>query len=168
MTAKEKNERLSHIDETGQARMVPVGQKELLERVAVATAEVKISKVCAEEVAANNIKKGDVLGTAQLAGVMAAKRTADLIPMCHPLALDHIEVNCRLEGQTVRIEARVSARERTGVEMEALTGASVAALTVFDMCKAVDPAMVIGPVQVERKTKDGQVSFERSNVDGQG
>jgi len=168
MSGKEKGERLSHIDETGQARMVDVGEKRSIERVAVATAQVKISQACAGQVAANSVKKGDVLGTAQLAGVMAAKRTADLIPMCHPLALDHIEVNCRLEGQTVKIEATVSARERTGVEMEALTAASVAALTVFDMCKAIDPGMIIGPVQVERKTKSGQVSFERSSGDGQG
>ena len=168
MSGKEKGERLSHIDETGQSRMVDVGEKRSIERVAVATAQVKISQACAGQVAANSVKKGDVLGTAQLAGVMAAKRTADLIPMCHPLALDHIEVNCRLEGQTVKIEATVSARERTGVEMEALTAASVAALTVFDMCKAIDPGMIIGPVQVERKTKSGQVSFERSSGDGQG
>lgn len=147
--------------------MVDVGEKSSIERVAVATAEVKMSKSCVEEVAANNVKKGDVLGTAQLAGVMAAKRTADLIPMCHPLALDHIEVKCRLEGQAVKIEARVSARERTGVEMEALTAAAVAALTVFDMCKALDPGMMIGPVQVERKTKKGQVSFDRSTLDAE-
>jgi len=168
MSAKAKGDRLSHIDERGQARMVDVGEKRSIERVAVATAQVKMSQECAQQVAANGIKKGDVLGTARLAGVMAAKRTAELIPMCHPLGLDHIEVDCRLAEQTVRIEARVSARERTGVEMEALTAASVAALTVFDMCKAVDPAMVIGPVRVERKMKDGQVSFERSSVDGQG
>jgi cyclic pyranopterin phosphate synthase len=168
MSGKDKGDQLSHIDATGEARMVDVGEKSSIARVAVATAQVKMSKSCAEEVAANNVKKGDVLGTAQLAGVMAAKRTADLIPMCHPLALDHIEVICRLEGQTVKIEARVSARERTGVEMEALTAAAVAALTVFDMCKAVDPGMMIGPVQVERKTKDGQVSFDRSILDGQG
>jgi len=168
MSGKDKVDRLSHIDATGEARMVDVGEKQSLERVAVATAEVKMTKACVDQVAANNIKKGDVLGTAQLAGVMAAKRTADLIPMCHPLALDHIEVKCRLEVQTVKIEARVSARERTGVEMEALMAASVAALTVFDMCKALDPGMMIGPVQVERKTKNGQVSFDRSTLDGQG
>lgn len=168
MCSKEQGKRLSHIDEAGTARMVDVGEKNALERVAVATAAVKMSPSCADQVAANTVQKGDVLGTAQLAGVMAAKRTADLIPMCHPLALDHIEVNCRLEGQTVQIEARISARERTGVEMEALTAASVAALTVFDMCKAIDPAMVIGPVQVERKTKNGQVSFERSKMNGEG
>ena len=167
MTTKKKHEQLSHVDETGEARMVDVGEKSSIERVAVATAEVKMSQACAAQVAVNNVKKGDVLGTAQLAGVMAAKRTADLIPMCHPLALDHIEVKCRLEGQTVKIVARVAARERTGVEMEALTAASVAALTVFDMCKAIDPVMVIGPVQVERKTKNEQVSFDRSTLNGE-
>lgn len=168
MSGKEKGERLSHIDETGQARMVDVGEKRSIERVAVATAQVKISQACAGQVAANSVKKGDVLGTAQLAGVMAAKRTAGLIPLCHPLALDHIDVKCRLEGQTVKISARVVAYVRTGVEMEALTAASVAALTVFDMCKAIDPGMILGPIQVERKTKNGQVAFERSNMDAPG
>lgn len=168
MTAKGADKRLSHIDESGEARMVDVGRKSEVERVAVATGQVKMSGECASQVAANTVTKGDVLGTAQLAGVMAAKRTAELVPMCHPLALDHVEVHCRLEGHTVHITARVLARERTGVEMEALTAVSVAALTVFDMCKAVDPGMVIGPVQVERKTKQGHVSFERSRLDGEG
>jgi len=168
MTTKKNQEQLSHVDDTGEARMVDVGEKRSIGRAAIATATVKMSAACVNQIEANSLKKGDVLGTAQLAGMMAAKRTADLIPMCHPLALDHIEVKCRLEGQAVKIEATVSARERTGVEMEALTAAAVAALTVFDMCKAVDPGMTIGPVQVERKTKDGQVSFERNREDGQG
>ena len=163
MTDKcKKNERLSHIDAGGKAHMVDVGAKPQVERQAVATAVVTVSPACAAQIADNTIKKGDVLATAQLAGTLAAKRTAELIPLCHPLRLDHIDLNCRLVGNTVEITARVAARERTGVEMEALTAASVAALTIFDMCKAVDPKMVIGPIRVEHKTKDGQISFSRS------
>jgi len=143
--------------------MVDVGGKKMVDRVAVATAVVSMSQQCARQIADNNMKKGDVLGTAELAGTMAAKRTADLIPLCHPLRLDHITLRCQLVDATVQITAKVSCSERTGVEMEALTAVSVAALTIFDMCKAVDPAMVIGPIQVENKIKDGNISFDRSN-----
>ena len=146
--------------------MVDVGGKAVIEREAVATAKVQMSAGCAELVASNNIKKGDVLATARLAGVMAAKRTDELIPLCHPLSLGQVVVDCQLEGQEVGITARVSARERTGVEMEALVAAATAALTVYDMCKAVDPAMTIGPIRVEKKIKEGKVSFEREDNDG--
>ena len=148
-----KGDRLTHVDEGGRARMVDVGHKPEVGRVAVASAVVCMSAKCAEMVRANSIRKGDVLGIAETAGVMGAKRTSNLIPLCHPLRLDHVEVVCALEGEQVRIRCKVSCRERTGVEMEALTGASVAALTIFDMCKAVDPGMVIGPIKVESKHK---------------
>jgi cyclic pyranopterin phosphate synthase len=161
-----KNGQLTHVDSSGGARMVDVGGKEEVDRCAIAVGAVTMSRHCAEEVAANAIKKGDVLATAQLAGVMAAKRTAELVPMCHPLRIDHIEVDCRLVDESVQITAKVSCRERTGVEMEALTAVSVAALTIFDMCKAVDPAMVIGPIRVEKKLKDGETSFDRSTIRG--
>ena len=161
MGDEKKKGSLSHVDAAGRARMVDVGGKELVDRYAVATGEVMVSEECASRIADNNIKKGDVLGTAQLAGVMAAKRTPELIPMCHPLRLDHIEVECKLVDRTVEITAQVSSRERTGVEMEALTAVSVAALTVFDMCKAVDPGMTIGAIRVETKKKNGKVKFER-------
>ena len=158
-----QDKQLSHVDGQGQARMVDVGGKDIVDRAAVATGAVSVSQQCAGQIADNNRKKGNVLGTAELAGAMAAKRTADLIPLCHPLRLDHVTVECRLVDMTVRIRAKVSCRERTGVEMEALTAVSVAALTIFDMCKAVDPAMVIGPIRVENKIKDGDVTFDRSN-----
>ena len=164
MTDKEKNGRLTHVDRAGGAKMVDVSGKAMQERVAVATAVVTVSEDCAARIAENNIKKGDVLTTAQLAGIMAAKQTPQLIPMCHPLRLDLIDLDCRLVDNRVEIKAKVSSRERTGVEMEALTAASAAALTIFDMCKAVDPAMVIGPIQVENKIKDGKVSFDRSKT----
>jgi len=157
---------LSHVDSQGRAHMVNVGEKPLIERKAVATAQVQVSPDCAAQIDANSIKKGDVLTTAQLAGMLAAKQTPALIPLCHPLRLDHVHVNCRLKDQTVHITAEVAARERTGVEMEALTAVGIAALTVFDMCKAVDPAMTIGPIQVETKTKDGKTSFDRSTISG--
>ena len=159
---------LTHFNAIGRGRMVDVSDKEVTTRIAIASGEIHMLTNTLEHMQKGKLKKGDVLAIADVAAIMGAKKTPDLIPMCHPLALDHIEVKCRLEGQTVKIEARVSARERTGVEMEALTAVSVAALTVFDMCKAIDPAMEIGPVQVERKTKDGQVSFDRSTLDGEG
>jgi len=162
MTKKDKTSRLTHVDSTGRARMIDISDKDIVQRHATATAVVTVSPDCAAQIADNTIKKGDVLTTAQIAGITAAKLTPNLIPMCHPLRLDHIDVECRLIDNTIRITAKVSCRERTGVEMEALTAASVAALTVFDMCKAVDPAMVIGPVRVENKTKNGKVSFDRS------
>ena len=158
-----KDKQLSHVDGQGRARMVDVGGKDIVDRAAVATGVVSVSRQCARQIADNNMKKGDVLGAAELAGTLAAKRTADLIPLCHPLRLDHITVRCQLVDATVQIKAKVSCSERTGVEMEALTAVSVAALTIFDMCKAVDPAMVIGPIQVENKIKDGNISFDRSN-----
>ena len=162
MTKPEHKNKLSHVDEAGKAHMVDIGEKPPVLRTAVATGVVTVSAECGRRIAQNNIKKGDVLATAQLAGTMAAKRTAELIPLCHPLRIDYINVACQLAGNQVKITATVSARERTGVEMEALTAASIAALTIFDMCKAIDPAMVIGPVQVESKHKDNQVSFDRS------
>jgi len=153
---------LSHIDAAGRADMVDVGAKGIIERRAIASAVVTMSDECARKVADNNIKKGDVLATARIAGIMAAKRTDELIPLCHPLGLDHIQIDCEQSGNTIRITACVSARERTGVEMEALTAASVGALTVYDMCKALDPGMTIGPIRVESKQKDGVTSFDRS------
>ena len=166
MNENKKNGRLTHVDRAGTAKMVDVSGKPMQQRTAVATAVVTVSQQCAAQIAENNIKKGDVLVTAQLAGIMAAKQTPQLIPMCHPLRIDLIDLDCWLVDNRVEIKAKVSSRERTGVEMEALTAASTAALTIFDMCKAVDPAMVIGPIQVENKIKDGKVSFDRSKTRG--
>jgi len=167
MTAhSNKHNRLSHVDDAGKARMVHVGAKPFVPRTAVASALVTMSRPCAEQVAANTIEKGDVLAAARLAGTMAAKRTGEMIPLCHPLRLDHIDLQCRLVKSTVHLTARVSARERTGVEMEALTAVSFAALTLLDMCKAVDPAIIIGPIRVESKVKDGRVTFDRSTPHG--
>lgn len=135
---------LSHIGDDGRARMVDVGDKEVSARVATARSVVRLNPAAAAAVATGG-PKGDVLGTARLAGIQAAKRTADLVPLCHPLGLDHVGVELTLDeaAGTVTIEATASVRGRTGVEMEAMTAASVAALTVYDMVKAVQRDAVI-------------------------
>jgi cyclic pyranopterin monophosphate synthase len=143
---------LSHVDESGAVRMVDVGGKPLSRRRAVARAEVRMAQETTQRL--HELPKGDVLATAQLAGIMAAKRTSDLIPLCHPLPLSHIEVALEVRDGSVQITAVAETTAQTGVEMEALTAASVAALTVYDMCKAVDKKMVIGDVQLVEKTKE--------------
>ncbi|MCC6766979.1 MAG: cyclic pyranopterin monophosphate synthase MoaC [Deltaproteobacteria bacterium] len=145
--------RLSHVDADGRARMVDVGDKAVTTRVAVAAATVRMRPATLRLIAAGGMPKGDVLAVARLAGVMAAKRTADLIPLCHPLALSHVDVRLtpRPARAAIEVEATVRCEGRTGVEMEALTAASVAALTVYDMCKAVDRAIEIGAVRLLRK-----------------
>ena len=144
---------LTHFDERGNARMVDVGDKDITERVATARASVVMQPATLKLIATKQAAKGDVLAVAQLAGIMAAKKTADLIPLCHPLALSSVQVTLTLDEKrnTVDIEATCKLKGRTGVEMEALTAASVAALTVYDMCKAVDRGMVIGEVGLLHK-----------------
>ena len=143
---------LSHVDESGAVRMVDVGAKPLSRRRAVARAEVLIAPDTARKL--HELPKGDVLATAQLAGIMAAKRTSELIPLCHPLPLSRIDVALQLRDDVVEITATVETTAQTGVEMEALTAASVAALTVYDMCKAVDKEMVVTGVRLLEKTKE--------------
>ena len=142
---------LSHVDESGAVRMVDVGAKPAVRRRAVARARVTVAPGTAERLRA--LPKGDALATAQLAGIMAAKRTADLIPLCHPLPLTHVAVDVSLVGDGVEIEASAETTAQTGVEMEALTAASVAALTVYDMEKAIDKTMRFEVTLVE-KTKE--------------
>ncbi len=143
---------LSHIDETGAVRMVDVGGKPLSRRRAVARARVQMSSETSRRL--HDLPKGDALATAQLAGIMAAKRTSELIPLCHPLPLSHIEVTLAVEEGSVEITAVVETTAQTGVEMEALTAASIAALTIYDMCKAVDKAMLIGDLRLVEKVKE--------------
>jgi cyclic pyranopterin phosphate synthase len=143
---------LSHIDETGGVRMVDVGAKPLSHRRAVAQAQVQMSSATTRRL--NDLPKGDALATAQLAGIMAAKRTSDLIPLCHPLALSHVEVTLEVREGAVDITAIAETTAQTGVEMEALTAATVAALTLYDMCKAVDKAMTISDVRLIEKLKE--------------
>ena len=143
---------LSHIDESGAVRMVDVGGKPLSRRRAVARAHVTMSPATSRRL--HDLPKGDALATAQLAGIMAAKRTSELIPLCHPLPLSHIEVTLAVEEGRVEITAVAETTAQTGVEMEALTAASIAALTIYDMCKAVDKAMTIGEVRLVEKLKE--------------
>jgi cyclic pyranopterin phosphate synthase len=144
----------THLDAEGRARMVDVSDKAETDRVAIAGARVVMRQETLERIRTGNVSKGDVLSVARLAGIMAAKRTAELIPLCHPLALTSVGVDleCVPERSAVEITASCRLRGRTGVEMEALTAASVAALTVYDMCKAVDRGMVITDLRLLRKS----------------
>ena len=143
---------LSHVDESGDVRMVDVGGKPLSRRRAVARAEVRMAPATARRL--RELPKGDALTTAQLAGIMAAKRTSELIPLCHPLPLTHIEVTLEVGEASVEIVASAETTAQTGVEMEALTAATVAALTVYDMAKAIDKEMVVSEVRLVEKTKE--------------
>lgn len=147
--------KLSHLDHAGRARMVDVGDKPLLDRTAVATGTIRMSPEAYRQVAEEAIAKGDVLAVSEVAGTLAAKRTAELIPLCHPLGLDHVEVEATLDESLpgVRVQAAVRTVGRTGVEMEALTAVAVALLTVYDMVKAVDAGMTIGDVRLVEKKK---------------
>ena len=153
MARKASKAALTHIDSSGEARMVDVSAKPATERVAVAEGRVVMSKATLELIISGNAKKGDVLGTARIAGIMAAKRTSDLIPLCHPLALSKVTLDItpdrKLPGCMVRATVKVTGP--TGVEMEALTAVAVAALTVYDMVKAVDKTMVISDIRVVEK-----------------
>jgi cyclic pyranopterin phosphate synthase len=142
---------LSHISQAGEVRMVDVGGKSLSRRRAVASARVRMSPATAQRL--RELPKGDALVTAQLAGIMAAKRTAELIPLCHPLPLSHVEVSLDVHEDSVVIVATAETTAQTGVEMEALTGAAVAALTIYDMAKAIDKGMVVEDVKLVEKTK---------------
>jgi cyclic pyranopterin phosphate synthase len=143
---------LSHVDEAGDVRMVDVGDKPLSRRRAVAAATVTMAPETARRL--RELPKGDALATAQLAGIMAAKRTAELIPLCHPLPLSHIEVSLDVGDAAVEIRATAETTAQTGVEMEALLAASVAALTVYDMAKAIDKGMTVEGVRLLEKTKE--------------
>ena len=143
---------LSHVDSEGQVRMVDTGAKQISARRAVASARVLMSPETVTALRKHRTPKGDPLEAARLAGIMAAKRTADLIPLCHPLPLTHIDVQATMENGGVYLEAEVSTNAQTGVEMEALTAVSVAALTVYDMCKALEKGMTITEVRLESKT----------------
>jgi cyclic pyranopterin phosphate synthase len=142
---------LSHVDETGAGRMVDVGGKEVSRRRAIARAEVRMTAGTARRL--RGLPKGDALATAQVAGIMAAKRTAELIPLCHPLTLSHVAVELEVGEAEVTILASAETTAQTGVEMEALTAASVAALTLYDMAKAVDKELEITGVRLVEKTK---------------
>jgi len=152
---------LSHVDEQGRVRMVDTGNKEITSRRAVASAKVLMSAATVSALREHRTPKGDPLEAARLAGIMAAKRTADLIPLCHPLPLTHVDVQATLDQGGVCLQAEVSTNAQTGVEMEALTAVSVAALTVYDMCKALEKGMTITDVRLESKTGGKSGDYER-------
>lgn len=141
---------LSHLDAQGAARMVDVADRAVSVRTARASGVVRTTAAAA--IATGTVPKGDVLAVARVAGIMAAKRTWELIPMCHPIALHQVVVELRVDGDEVRIEAAVRTADRTGVEMEALTAVSVAALTIVDMTKSLDPGAVVADIRVDEKT----------------
>ena len=153
---------LSHFDDSGASRMVDVGSKPATERMAKAEGWITMQPETLRLIVDRQFAKGDVLEVARLAGIMAAKRTADLIPLCHPLSLDSVQIDLAAEKETtLRVEATVTVHGRTGVEMEALTAVSVAALTVYDMCKAVDRSMSIGPIELLEKSGGRSGHFRR-------
>jgi cyclic pyranopterin phosphate synthase len=145
-------DRLTHLDDQGAARMVDVGAKEVTARRAVARAVVRMAPATAAAVAAGDAPKGDVLGTARIAGIQAAKRTGDLIPLCHPLPLDHVDVAAEVFDDRVEIEATASVTARTGVEMEAMTAAAIAALTIYDMVKGMDRSVTVERIELVEKS----------------
>jgi len=146
---------LTHIDDDGEARMVDVSAKPEQQREAVARGEIRLAKATLDTIESGQVAKGNVLAAARLAGIMAAKKTGDLIPLCHPLAITHAEVGFEIPESRDRVVITATARisARTGVEMEALTAVSVAALTIYDMCKAIDKEMQITGIKVTSKTK---------------
>ena len=155
--------KLSHIDKTGRVAMVDTSAKPQTARRAVASARVLMSSETVAVVREGRTPKGDPLETARLAGIMAAKRTSELIPLCHPLALTHVDVRATLEDTGVYLEAEAATKAQTGVEMEALTAATVAALTIYDMCKAVDKAMTITDIRLELKTGGKSGKYRRKS-----
>jgi len=142
---------LSHLDENGHARMVDVGGKPQTARIALATGRISMSAAALSAIRNGDVPKGDVLATARIAGIMAAKKTAELIPLCHPLGLDAVTIDFAWEESAIRATATTSLAAKTGVEMEAMTATCVALLTIYDMAKAIDKAMVIGEVQLLEK-----------------
>jgi cyclic pyranopterin phosphate synthase len=165
---------LTHLDPLGRARMVDVTPKDVTHRRAIARGRVYMTPETASLVARGAMSKGDVLSVARVAGIQAAKRTSDLIPLCHPLMIGGVYVNFRIEDDFIEIEAQVETVDRTGVEMEALTACSVAALTIYDMCKSSDRSMVIGEIALWEKTggrsgvyrRDPEISLGNDIVDG--
>jgi len=158
-----RTRRSTHFDEKGRARMVDVGAKAETMREAIARGRVELSREALLAVTSGTAAKGDVLGVARIAAIQAAKRTSEWIPLCHPLALDALEVEFRVEPEppAVAIEARVRTTAKTGVEMEALVAVSAAALTIYDMCKSVDRGMRIGDIRLVRKTGGKSGIYER-------
>jgi len=155
---------LSHFNEEGSAHMVDVGAKAETERVAIASGVVRMNVDTASVIREGRVGKGDVLGIARIAGIMATKKTAEIIPLCHPLPITHVDIAFELHKDRVAIRAKVATHGKTGVEMEALTAVAAAALTIYDMTKAIDRGMVIGAIQLESKAGGRSGSWERGDA----
>ena len=153
-------DRLTHIDDSGAARMVDVAKKPVSAREAIATGRIRMTPETVEAIKAGNGPKGDVLATARIAGIMAAKRTSELIPLCHPIGLDSVAIEFAFEEDGVSCHAKTSVAARTGVEMEALAAVSIALLTVYDMAKALDKMMTIEGIRLLRKTGGKSVDWQ--------
>ncbi|MBS6500252.1 MAG: cyclic pyranopterin monophosphate synthase MoaC [Clostridium sp.] len=162
------NSKFTHFDNSGNARMVDVSEKNKSERVAIAVSKIKVSKETLELIKEGKIGKGDVLGVARVAGIMASKQTSNLIPMCHPLMISSCNIDFEIndEENSIEIKATVKIVDKTGVEMEALTAATISALTIYDMCKAIDKRMVIECTHLLKKTggKSGEFNFYDSSI----
>jgi cyclic pyranopterin monophosphate synthase len=150
------SDEFSHLAEDGSVRMVDVSAKPVSKRVATAEAVIALQPETMAKINANQVAKGNVLATARIAAILAVKRTGELIPLCHPLPVNHVQVEFEQRKEGIRIECRVTTAAQTGVEMEALTGASIAALTIYDMCKAIDKIMVISGLRLVSKFKESQ------------
>ncbi|MFH1347537.1 MAG: cyclic pyranopterin monophosphate synthase MoaC [Candidatus Margulisiibacteriota bacterium] len=146
-------DKFSHTDEKGKAKMVDVGSKPDTKRIAIAKGSISLAAETIQKIKDNQMKKGDVISVAKIAGIQAAKKTHELIPLCHPLSLTNIDLSFEIKEDKVEIESKVECIGKTGVEMEALTAVSVAALTIYDMCKAVDKKMRIGEIHLWQKSK---------------
>ena len=154
MNKSEKDQsKLTHLDEAGRAKMVDVTDKAITKRVAVAEGKIRLRPETLRLIANKNIPKGDVFGVARIAGISAAKKTGELIPLCHPLPITHVDIDFHIDeaNSLIRIRSKTSVEAKTGIEMEALTAVSIAALTMYDMCKAVDSTMVISDIQLMEK-----------------
>jgi cyclic pyranopterin phosphate synthase len=160
------DQRFTHLDPLGRARMVDVTPKEPTHRRAVARCKVMMNPDTTMAIANREVKKGDVLAVARVAGIQAAKRTSDTIPLCHPLLVGSVYVNFEIEDDHIGVEAQVDTVDRTGVEMEALHACAVAALTIYDMCKSADRAMVIGELTLWEKTGGRTGTYRRETTDG--
>ncbi len=158
--------KLTHFNEQGDAHMVDVGEKQPTARRAVAEGQIRMSLSTLEQIMSSSNKKGDVLGVARLAGIMATKRTSELVPLCHPLSLTHVTVDleCHEETSSVHCRATTETHDRTGVEMEAMTAVQVALLTVYDMCKSTDRGMIIESVQLVEKSGGRSGHWKRTDV----
>jgi cyclic pyranopterin phosphate synthase len=158
--------KFSHWDASGKARMVDISEKSFTARRAVASGRVRLNAATIAAIRARQLPKGDPFETARLAGILAAKQTAQLIPLCHSLLLSYLDVEITLDDQGAQVQATAATQAGTGVEMEALTAVSVAALTIYDMCKAVDKEIVITDIQLERKTGGKSGDWRRKAIDG--